>query len=566
METANGPLAMRKARHAETMGVFPAIPTDSDSLSAPLESLLACGGDARLDIDPVSGLNRYSCRSWPNPEALAFASSTASNISERGFAAATAILRQVRAWTATTDLATACNRQAERLRAELRKTLHLEQAGVEIVFSPSGTDSEVHAFFVAQAMLGGPLVNVIAAADETGSGVPEAASGRHFSNCTAQGATVLKGERIPGFAKDNTEDTTNISIPLHANNGELRSNAAIDRAVAAAVAEAVASGRRVVLHAMDSSKFGRRCPTAECLSQIQENWGRSVQVLVDACQVRLSRPRLGHYLRQGCMVLITGSKYFAGPPFSGALLVPAAVSAVMERMNSIPDGLRWYANASDWPVRWRGVRAKLQLAPNIGQLLRWCAAVEEMRAYFDVPIADRRLALRRFASTVEELLAGRQNLQLLSANQGPSGAPIGPAALGPAAPGPTALDEEEMDSRTIFPFFLRRRGKLLPLDDCARIYRALACDMSRLLPDSALAEQRRMAVAFCQIGQPAPVMHPSEGTVGTLRISASARVVSQTWRGSGETAPLEALHRHTGQVRAILDKIDLLIENLDELR
>jgi hypothetical protein len=575
METANGPLATRKASPAGTVGVFPAIPPNSaippnpaippepDSLSAPLESLLASGGDARLNIDPVSRLNRYSCRSWPNPEALSFASSTASGISERGFAAAAAALRQLRAWASTTDLATACDRQAERLRAELIKAWLLDRSGVEIVFSPSGTDSEVHALFVAQALLGGPLVNVIVAADETGSGLPEAASGRHFSSCTGRGVPVLKGEKIPGFFQDNTENTNNISIPLRAEDGEQRSNGTIDRAVAAAVSEWVASGRRVVLHAMDSSKFGWRGPTSDCLSQIQKNCRGSVQVLVDACQMRLSRARLRHYLCQGFMVLITGSKYFAGPSFSGALLVPAAVSAVMERMNSIPDGLRLYSNASDWPVRWRGVRAKLPSAPNVGQLLRWCAALEEMRAYFDVPVAGRCLALHTFAATMEELLAGRPNLQLLPACEGPGGESIGAAPPDPAAPGAAAADDEEMAIRTTFPFFLRRHGKLLPLDDCARIYRALPCDMSHLLPDSAPAEQRHMAAAFCQIGQPTPVQHPSEGTVGTLRISASARVVSETWRGGGETAPLEALNLRIGQVRLILDKIDLVIENLE---
>jgi hypothetical protein len=551
METANGALAMRKAGPVETLGVFRAIPPDPDGLSAPLESLLTAGGDPRLNIHPVRMLNRYSCRSWPNPEAFTFASSTASNISERGFAAAAAIRRQLLGWTGTTDLATACNRQAERLRAQIRTTLRLDRSGVEIVFSPSGTDSEVHALYVAQALLGGPLVNVIVAADETGSGAPEATRGLHFSSFTAQGEPVFKGERIPGFA----DDTTNISIPLREKDGELRGNAAIDRAVAAAVAESVASGKRVVLHTMDSSKFGWRCPSSECVRQIQENWGRSVQVIVDACQMRLSRPRLGYYLSRGFLVLITGSKYFAGPPFSGALLVPAAVSAVMERMDSIPAGLRLYANGNDWPIRWRGVRAKLRSVPNVGQLLRWCAAAEEMRAYFDVPAAYRLSALQKFASTVEELLAGRQNLQLLPAYES-----SGVEALGPAA-----LDDEEMATRTIFPFLVRRHGKLLSLDDCARVYRALHCDMSHLLPALAPVAQRHVAAASCQIGQPVPVLDRSEGAVGTLRISASARVVSETWRASGESGPPNELNRRLDQVRLILDKIDLLLENLDAL-
>ena len=45
---------------------------------APAETLMSSGGDSRLSVDPVTGLNRYSCSHRPRPWAVTFGSSTAS--------------------------------------------------------------------------------------------------------------------------------------------------------------------------------------------------------------------------------------------------------------------------------------------------------------------------------------------------------------------------------------------------------------------------------------------------------------------------------------------------------
>jgi hypothetical protein len=97
----------------------------------------------------------------------------------------------------------------------------------------------------------------------------------------------------------------------------------------------------------------------------------------------------------------------------------------------------------------------------------------------------------------------------------------------------------------------------------------LNCDMSHLLSDSATDEQRQIAATLCHIGQPVKVRHPLQGAVGTLRISASAGVVSETWSASGEAASAGKINRRLDragdQVERVLDKIGLLVENLDAL-
>ena len=49
-----------------------------------------------------------------------------------------------------------------------------------------------------------------------------------------------------------------------------------------------------------------------------------VDVIVDACQLRLPAHKVREYLKMGWPVVITGSKFLGGPAFSGAVLVPSA--------------------------------------------------------------------------------------------------------------------------------------------------------------------------------------------------------------------------------------------------
>ncbi len=514
--------------------------------SSPLDYLLTSGGDLRLRVDPVRMLNGYGCQPWPRPEAFTFASSTATSISDRAFLAAEEVRRQLVGSSRKGRLENACDHHAERLREQIRKFLNLGNSGTEIIFSPSGTDSQIHALYIAQTVLDGPFVTIIVGAEETGSGTAHAMIGCHFSSDTARGSQVIKGMRIPGFA----EPSIKIEIQLRDKNGSLRSNDAVNQEVLSTVAQEVASRKRVILHVMDTSKLGSRCPSPECLRQIRSTWGQSVQVVVDACQMRLSRQRLQYYLAQNFLVFITGSKFLTGPPLSGALLVPAATSALMKQRHKVPEGLEFYTNQTDWPIDWHGIRSKLPTHPNVGQLLRWVAAVEELRAYFSVPAFYRFMALREFSRVVPNMIAKRPNLQMV------------PSFEKPVADG---IDDEEMSARTIFPFFIKNRGQSLSVEACSRLYRALNIDVSNLLPRSASPYQRQLALRLCHIGQPVAVLNPSQGFAGTLRISAGARVVSETWHPAETNASLQGLTQEFAQVSTILDKIDLLVENIDAL-
>ena len=172
-------------------------------------------------------------------------------------------------------------------------------------------------------LLGPALTTVVVAADQTGSGTVNTSRGYHFSAATANGSRVQKGEPIAGLG----HSVDSVALRLFDEAGERRSPTASDSQVLDAIERSIASGRNVLLQVMDSSKFGWRAPSERCLDEIAARWPVQVQVVVDACQMRLGRARLRKYLDRGYMVLITGSKFFTGPPFSGALLVPSALAA-----------------------------------------------------------------------------------------------------------------------------------------------------------------------------------------------------------------------------------------------
>ena len=513
-------------------------------LSAPLEWLLASGGDTRLSVDPVTKLNGYGCSPFPRPQAFTFASSTATSISSRAYAAVASFRQTLLREAREIGLDRAVDDSMERLRDDLKQQLGLEDSGCEVVLSSSGTDSQLHALFLARALLGGPIVSVLAAADETGSGAPFATRGRHFSAVTAQGIAVTKGDPIRGLA----ERITGVSVALHDESGQRRPVERIDGDIAHGVARAVAGGKRAVLFAMDSSKFGARSPSADCLRWIADSSGDDCQIVIDACQARIGPRRLRWYLDQGFMVLLTGSKFFTGAPFSGALLVPAKLAGRCAELNDVPDGLGAYSSRSDWPRRFAGIRAALPSPINLGTLLRWVSALAEMRNYFIAPKSFREVAFTQFADAVSGLIAAEPCLEAM-------------ALPWEAA---HALDDEEFASPTIHPFFVHRRGVRLTYAQTEILYRALNDDVAALLPVNLPPMVRMLAARECHIGQPVALPDGQGSSIGVLRISAGARLVSDSWCDDRLTAR-ENLRGSFDQLRAVIEKIAVLVRYFDAI-
>ncbi|MGC2775712.1 MAG: hypothetical protein WA418_08730, partial [Bradyrhizobium sp.] len=454
-------------------------------LFALLGDLLIDGGDSRLALDRPWGRNAYGCGPSPAPDLLCFASSTASPISERAYARAELAREQLMHAAISLGLDEALDRRTEQMRCELRRHLALAD-DVDIVFSPSGTDSQLHALALARSRLGAALTSVVVAGDQTGSGTSASARGWHFNTRTANGLPVTRDAPIEGLSGEA------VSLPLfEAASMQARGDAG--GAVLDTVGALVREGRNVLLQIMDSSKLGWRAPDQACLDEVARRWPGRVQIVVDACQMRLGLGRLRAHLDRGHMVLMSGSKFYGGPAFSGALLVPGAVSAALRKGDPVAAGLFDYVNRSDWPVTWTDLRARSTPRANIGQWLRWEAALEEIAAYHAVPETFCRMAMRQLGEAIESLLV------------------LSPV-LRPIATGAHAADDGdgEFGFPTIFPFALQRGGCLLGLGETQAVYRALQHDLSGRFTGRAAA----VAARRCLVGQPVRIERADGGPVG----------------------------------------------------
>lgn len=511
-------------------------------LFAPLDRLLGCGGDPRLRLNPATGANEYGCQPFPCPDTLSFASSTATSISARAYERAGHAREALIRSAISVGIEAAFDARIEAMRDELRD--HLGLANADIVFSPSGTDSQLHALFLTGALFGPALTTIIVAADQTGSGTAYTARGCHFSAATAQGSPVQKSEPVAGLA----HSVTSVALGLLDDNGDCRPQAETDARVLGAIETAIANGSGVLFQIMDSSKLGWRAPSDRCLDEIAVRWPDRVQVVVDACQMRLGRPRLKQYLDRGYLVLVTGSKFFTGPPFSGALLVPGSLAGTIDTIGEIAPGILEYSSRSDWPMQWQGLRSRFPIRANFGQWLRWEAALEEIRAYYEVPDEFRRMALTAFGEGVKRIIASSPWLRPL-----------------PPQPRPAdAGTDEELAEQTIFPFVLGAKDRILSLDDCRKIYRALA----RKARDGVSAEMQgrdgEIAAKACLIGQPVALGQRGPYPIAALRICAGARLVTETWSSDAETAHRN-LQRELGHVGTVVAKIEWLLTQIDGL-
>ena len=369
-----------------------------------LDLMLASGGDERIWPDPITRRNRYGTPTPPAVDEIWFSSSTAAAITECGYDAARRAFEKVARPGA--DLAG----WFDDLRARINAQLGLP--GVEVILTASGTEAEFAALAIARALLRRPLANVIVAPDETGSGVPLAASGSHFASTAAFEAHVEKGAPLAGWSRD---DVSVRRVDIRDASGRLRPAPEIDRAACAAAEQALRARRDVLLHVLDSSKTGRSGPSRAAAREMAASAGERVLVLVDACQLRCSFDQIRSDLAAGFLVMVTGSKFAGGPPFCGALLIPPDKVEKLRGLR-LPQGFAAYAARCDWPGVFGEAFEEGDFAPaNLGMGLRWEAALAGIEAYASIPARLRDDIVALFAETARRNVAANPDLDFLDA-------------------------------------------------------------------------------------------------------------------------------------------------------
>lgn len=467
------------------------------------------GGDARIVLDPQSGLNRYHSAPYPR-DVLAFASSTANDLSadamaflENEFASGAAKLESGEDYAAYLDV----------LRSRVSAAYRLP-TGTDIFFAPSGTDLEYVALLAVAGRKPNGIVNLLLGADEVGSGCIHSAAGRYFANETALVANVKPGQDIKGLPPIEMGD-----FPVRNPEGEAFDSESLTGQMETAIADALAAGRYPLVHVVHGSKTGLVLPHLDDIDRLRSRFGDDVAFVVDACQARITTQAIHDYLARGIIVFLTGSKFMGGPPFSGFALLPSGMVASTAPLAA---GMESVFRRAEVPVGWAGADA-LPDSGNAGLALRLSASLFELERF-------QQLSIERVTRVVSAFnqAAGRLADQLRARKVA-------------AAPAEDAAEEQEhpIEMQTLVTLDLCHDG---------------AGAVSRTLDfDAAVAIHKAMTADGVRLGQPVRCVKLADGRWGaTLRVGLSMPQVVRL-DGVGDAEMAEWLQSAMDRIAAALE-------------
>lgn len=369
-----------------------------------LARMITAGGDRRIWVPAGSDVNIYGASPFPR-EMLGFSASTANDISIGAFAHLRRVVTQWEPGHALSGSAYAAALEA--LRVRIRIAYALDES-VDIIFAPSGTDLEYVALHLARTRSAQPVTNILLGADEVGSGCVLSAQGRYFASETALVERLEKGAAVTGLA-----DTIVTDIPVRHSDGQAKRSSEIGEAIAQAARAAHAQHRHPLAHIVHGSKTALVLPAIDTVDALHQQFGETLSLVVDACQARITAASLNAYLERGAIVLMTGSKFMGGPPFSGFALIPRSMAADQP----LPTGLSHIFRRGEWPRDWAGCDA-LPNDANPGLLLRLEAALFELDRFATLAPDSRDRVIAGFARAVENCAEGLGARLIMSNTEG----------------------------------------------------------------------------------------------------------------------------------------------------
>jgi hypothetical protein len=542
------PSAKLLAWLAQRLGLVESPAADGEEAAAlplegPAEQILISNGDSRIMVDPRSGKNKYGVPPRPRPEAVHFSSSTVSAISDYGLLFCDVLRRDLLNHILDAGHDTNATRAdlSDAIIGELLDFCGLQNTEADGAIAASGTDTEVLAVLLARAAAPKqPLVNILISPEETGRGVKLAGAGRWFDELSATGADITKGEEIWPGAQIGL-----IDIDIRNKHGEGLALADLDAAFLTAGRAALDDGARVLAHVLAGSKTGLSGPSYTAIEELVALAPDRVDVVVDACQMRVDFNRLGDCVKRGWMVQVSGSKSLTGPPFSGGILFPTKLRERVEACKALMRPGIGYPE--DWSAWWSARMDLSATQPAFGAAVRWLPALLEAKLLRHVPEALRAHVLERFRTEVTDRLTKGDTFQVLERERDD---------------GETAHDLQ-FARHSIISFNVQVRqwdGTRAPLDEpnCRRIFELLNQDARKLLPDASPAVQSVLSQEF-HIGQPVGLGRGANSRA-VLRLVIGIRFFNIVGH-AGPGAIAAALESEIADLMRAIDKLEILAEN-----
>lgn len=485
---------------------------------AALAQMLQLGGDHRIKADPVSGMTRYGSHPDVREDVLSFSSCSASNLSKASWDEILRTLEDVEAMGSQD----ACRA----IRRDLTLGLGLRQDMVDMVLTASGTDAALWVLAAPPIRDTSTLHVILVGAYETGRGIVVAARGQHFASITAQGYWVVAGQSLEGL--NSNRRVTEVS--LRDAEGCAKPVEVVNAEVAALVQASRLQGEYVRLVVMQGSKTGLCGPDLALAAQMAQSHAPFMDVVVDACQGRLAPDTMTTVLAMDFAMILTGSKFFAGPPFSGAIAFPKSWA---ERLAgwTVPISLRQYTAREQWPDSLAAVAAQLPPGASPGLILRWRAALTHMAQYHQIPEPLRRQSTARLGQAMHQAIRRSHCLVPL---------------------------DDQIGDQGIVAFRVRdpKGGAFFESRACHLLHRALNSDMSKALPPHCSPQDKALAARRVLIGRPMALLgtEPLSGHA-ILRMALSARDVIRSVHPDAAPDAFEA------DLKVAVGKIELLVRH-----
>lgn len=508
----------------------------------PVSDLMVTGGDSRITVQGDSMLNGYGSSAYPQ-YSIAYSSCTSSTITGSAYAFAESYLHRMNKLASAAEESKGLFVQEfERVREKIREFYEIP-VPVDVILGSSGTDLEL--IVLAAALSTGKSVhNIVLGANEVGSGIHDAARGQYFSNLTPRGATVQSGTLISGF---NSDQITYHDIELRYPDGAVRSEEAIMAEYVEQIEQAISKGQKVLLHTIHRTKTGLIMPSLHHLKALTQKYGEAVDVVVDACQGRISIRMVNEYLKLGASVLFTGSKFYSGPPFSGALLLPAKIVQRIKSNQQVFPGLADFFTRSEFPADWTFLDGVVSDEINMGLLLRWNVAIYEMNKVFLIPNNRIEFVINTFNKAAKNMVQRSPFLK--------------EARL-------STVSEEDLhpentrspfEINTILTFTIEESDRFLDIDDAKLINKAMYSDLREVLGD-----EQKVAGISMQLGQPVKVSIDSHSGKWTasLRIALSSNHIGELGLMDDEIVKM----RFESDFDLIHEKLVLILDNLETVR
>ena len=430
-------------------------------LAPQLDLLLAAGGGREIWPDPANGRNAFGATVRPAGHEIWFSSTSAQSIGPRAWDETLGAL--ARLTRAPTVPAQSLSAWFDDIRLEIAHAFGAP--GACVLLAGDAAQARDYARAIARALLRRPVVEIVTS--------------------PAEATQFLLG---PMCAE------ATLVVELRTTDGDPREQTDIDADALQLTEAALESSAGVLLHLLDTSKTGLRGVSRGVARAVQRAAAGHALALVDASEGRIVGNEVRGDLAHGMMVLVSGSQFIGGPPFSAALLLPPGIVEALLAFQTFPGP--WPAGARhDAPRELRNLMSPgFTATANPGLGLRWTAALAEMHDYARIDETLRREILEVFSRTARALAACRAFLTVES---------------------PPLDDCDDPLRASIVPLIpLTPRGPRPALEYARAIHAALARPCAGLTGD-----------AICHVGAPVPV-----GDRAALTLAASAPMVSAVAR------------------------------------